>query len=248
VIDLHCHVLPGVDDGPATDAEAVALARAAAALGTETLVATPHRSPRWPTEPATVARGAERLASLLDAEGIVLALSTGAEIALEEAARLDDDTLAQLALGHGDNLLLETPHGPAGDAFERTVDDLMARGYGIVLAHPERSPAFQDRPTRLRGLVSAGALCCVTSGALEGHFGAASQWFGLELLRDGLVHAVASDAHAATGRPPGLRAGLVAAASHLPGIAAQTRWLTTDGPAAILAGEPLPPRPALRPR
>jgi protein-tyrosine phosphatase len=104
---------------------------------------------------------------------------------------------------------------------------------------------FQDRPGRLRELVTAGALCSITAGALEGNFGQASQWFALELLRDGLVHSVASDAHAAVGRPPGLQSGLDAAARHLPGVVRQARWLTNDAPAAILAGDPLPDRPRL---
>ena len=242
VIDLHCHVLPGIDDGPGTDEQALALARAAVALGTSVIVATPHRSPRWPTEPAAVTAGVERLAGLLATAGIELELQTGAEIALEEAARLDDRTLSELALGAGNHLLFESPHEPAGERLERTVGDLLARGFGIVLAHPERSPVFQDRPGRLRKLVAAGALCSVTAGALEGRFGPAAQWFALELLRDGLVHSVASDAHAAVGRPPGLQAGLDAAARHLPDIVGQARWLTHDAPAAILAGAPLPAR------
>jgi len=243
VIDLHCHVLPGVDDGPVTDDEAIALARAAAQDGTRVLVATPHRSPRWPTEPDVVAAAVDRLSLLLQEAEVPLELRTGAEIALEEAARLDDGTLAALALGGGPHLLLECPHGPAGDVLERTVAELMERGHEILLAHPERCPAFQDRPARLRELVAAGARCCVTAGALAGRFGAGSQWFSLELLRDGLVHAVASDAHAPTGRPPGLRAGLDAAAERLPALAGQRRWLTTDVPAAILAGDVVPPRP-----
>ena len=243
MIDLHCHVLPGIDDGPGTDEEALALARAAAELGTRVLVATPHRSPRWPTEPAAVVAGVERLAGLLAAAEVDVELRAGAEIALEEAARLDDGTLSQLALGHGRHLLLESPHGPVGDRLESTVSELLDRGHGIVLAHPERSPAFQDRPGRLRALVAAGALCSITAGALEGRFGSASQWFALELLRDGLVHSLASDAHHAIGRPPGLQGGLDAAARHLSGVASQTRWLTNEVPAAILAGEPLPARP-----
>ena len=140
------------------------------------------------------------------------------------------------------------PTSRRAKGLERTVSQLLARGHGVVLAHPERSPVFQDRPGRLRDLVAAGALCSITAGALEGHFGPASQWFALELLRDGLVHSLASDAHAAVGRPPGLQAGLDAAARHLPGVVRQTRWLTSEAPAAILAGEPLPARPELVPR
>ena len=83
MIDLHCHVLPGIDDGPADDEGSLALARAAAVLGTRILVATPHRSRRWPTEPGVVTAGAERLAGLLEEAGIDLELRTGALIAVE---------------------------------------------------------------------------------------------------------------------------------------------------------------------
>ena len=221
MIDLHCHVLPGIDDGPDSDEQALALARVAVALGTQR-----HRRHPAP-QPALAhrARGGDRGRRTAGRAcwrrpGSSSSSVRGAEIALEEAGRLDDATLSELALGHGDHLLLESPHEPAGDRLERTVSELLARGHGIVLAHPERSPVFQDRPGRLRELVAAGALCSITAGALEGHFGPASQWFALELLRDGLVHSVASDAHAAAGRPPGLQAGLDAAARHLPGVVA----------------------------
>src|SRR5262249_5738804 len=90
--------------------------------------------------------------------------------------------------------------------FERAFASLVERGYRVLLAHPERSPAMRDNPARLRALVDAGALCSVTAAALLGGFGDASRWFGLELLRDGLVHSVDSDAHhAPPRRPPGGR-------------------------------------------
>ena len=124
--------------------------------------------------------------------------------------------------------------------LERTVAALMERGYGVVLAHPERCPAFMDRPRRLRELVDRGVLCSVTAGSLAGHFGQASRWFALELVRDGLAHSVDSDAHDAERRPPGLREGLQSAARQLPAMARLESWLAQDVPAAILAGEPLP--------
>jgi protein-tyrosine phosphatase len=113
------------------------------------------------------------------------------------------------------------------------------RGYRVLLAHPERAPAFLARPQRLRALVESGALCSITASALEGRFGDAARWFGLELLRDGLVHSVDSDAHDAVGRPPGLSAGIAAAAAVLPAIAERAGWLTREAPAALLADAPL---------
>jgi protein-tyrosine phosphatase len=157
------------------------------------------------------------------------------------ALRLPDDTLRQLTLGDSRCLLLEAPLEPVvGRDFERCVADLHERGYRILLAHPERAPAFRERPARLHALVDDGALCSITAASLAGGFGDAARWFALELLRDGLVHSVDSDAHHATLRPPGLRAGLAAAAAALPAAAARAEWLSTAVPAALLADEPLP--------
>jgi protein-tyrosine phosphatase len=166
-------------------------------------------------------------------------LLAGAEVTHEMALRLEDDVLARLCLGSSRCLLIETPLEPAiGPEFERCVEGLLTRGYRVLLAHPERAPAMRDNPVRLRALVDRGVFCSVTAAALAGGFGDAARWFGLELLRDGLVHSVDSDAHHATGRPPGLTAGLGAAAAVLPTIAAP--WLATAAPAALLADEPLP--------
>jgi protein-tyrosine phosphatase len=157
------------------------------------------------------------------------------------ALRLPDETLRRLTLGDSRCLLLEAPLEPVvGADFERCVSDLQARGYRVLLAHPERAPAFREQPARLAALVDSGALCSITAASLAGGFGDAARWFALELLRDGLVHSVDSDAHHATLRPPGLSAGLAAAAAALPAVAARADWLSTAVPAALLADEPLP--------
>jgi protein-tyrosine phosphatase len=235
--------LPGVDDGPADEAAALALARAAARAGTHTIVATPHRSRRWRTEPAAVAEGVARMRDLYERDGIDIELLTGGEVAIDEAERLGDATLTGFRLGGGPYLLVESPYEFAGIELERTIAGLLERGHGVVLAHPERCPAFIDRPRRLRDLVDRGALCSVTAGALAGHFGTASRWFALELLRDGLAHSVDSDAHDAAQRPPGLSDGLRAAAAQLPSLGRLAPWLAEAVPEAILRGDPLPARP-----
>jgi protein-tyrosine phosphatase len=227
-----------VDDGPRTTGEAAAMLRAAAADGTRTVVATPHCSSRFPTRPEDIEAGAERLRAAEDA----VELLTGAEVTHEMALRLPDETLRRLTLGDSHCVLLESPLEPVvGPDFERCVSDLQERGYRVLLAHPERAPAFQDQPARLRALVAGGALCSVTAAALAGGFGDAARWYGLELLRDGLVHSVDSDAHHATMRPPGLRVGLAAAATALPGLAERVDWYATAVPGALLGDEPLPP-------
>jgi protein-tyrosine phosphatase len=240
LIDLHSHVLPGLDDGPERLDESVALARAAQAAGTTVLVATPHFNRRWQPTAATSAAAALELREALAAAGVTLELRLGAEVAMPEALRLDDETLRELHLGDGPWLLLECPLEPAGMELERAVEALMERGHEILLAHPERSPSLRDRPARLRALVERGARCSITAAALEGRFGPAAGWSALELLRAGLVHSIDSDAHHATGRPPGLEGGVRAALERLPALAGTMRRLTTDIPAAILAGEPLP--------
>jgi protein-tyrosine phosphatase len=237
LIDLHCHALPGIDDGPRRQDEALALLRAAAAAGTRTVVATPHVSRRFPSAPEAIEDGVAELR----AAGSPVELLAGAEVTHEMALRLPDETLRRLTLGSSRCLLLETPLEPViGPDLERCVDDLLARGYRVLLAHPERAPALRDDPGRLRALVERGALCSITAAALAGGFGEASRWFALELLRDGLVHSVDSDAHHATTRPPGLRLGIAAAAAALPAVAARAEWLTNDVPAALLADGELP--------
>jgi protein-tyrosine phosphatase len=226
-----------VDDGPRTIAEAAALLRAAAAAGTRTVVATPHCSVRIPTQPEDIEAAAARLRAADDS----VELLTGAEVTHGMALRLPDETLRRLTLGDSHCVLLESPLEPAiGPDFERCVSDLQGRGYRVLLAHPERAPGFQDHPARLRALVEGGALCSVTAAALAGGFGDAARWYGLELLRDGLVHSVDSDAHHARLRPPGLRVGLAAAAAAVPAVAERADWYANAVPAALLGDQPLP--------
>jgi protein-tyrosine phosphatase len=227
--------VPGLDDGPRTQGEALALLRAAEADGTRTVVATPHCSRRYPTTPEEI----ERAVASLRAAGAPVELLAGAEVTHEMALALPDETLRRLTLGESSCLLLEAPLDPVVSAdFERAVDDVQARGYRVLLAHPERAPALREDPGRLRALVERGALCSITAASLSGGFGAAARWFALELLRDGLAHSVDSDAHHASLRPPGLRVGLTAAASELPALAAG--WFADEVPAALLADAPLP--------
>ncbi len=119
--------------------------------------------------------------------------------------------------------------------------DLRRRGQRILLAHPERCPAFHRDPRMLGSLVRAGVLTSITAGSLVGSFGEPARRFALGLARDGLIHNVASDAHAAVKRPPGMAAEIEHA-----GLGPLTEWLTEEVPAAILDGEEtIPPRPTV---
>ena len=164
----------------------------------------------------------------------------GAEIALTSVVDMAPEQIAELALGgSGGWLLIEPPFTPAAGGIDAILLDIVRQGHRVVLAHPERCPAFhRDRPA-LESLVRAGILTSITAGSLVGSFGGDVRRFALGLVRDGLVHNVASDAHDHLNRPPGIAAELRQA--HLQSLGG---WFTEQVPAAILAGEEIPPPPA----
>jgi protein-tyrosine phosphatase len=239
VIDLHCHVLPGIDDGPETIEGSLQIARAASADGAHTLVATPHVSLRYPNDAAVISRLVEELNGRLAAEGIAIDVRAGAEIALSSALDMAPERLAELGIGGGPWLLIEPPFAPAAAGLDAILLDIVRRGHRVVLAHPERCPAFHRDRAVLESVVRGGVLTSITAGSLVGRFGAEVRRFALGLLRDGLVHNVASDAHDDRSRPPGMAAELRRA-----GLEPLGAWLSREVPAAILAGGDLPPAPA----
>jgi len=240
MIDLHCHVLPGIDDGPDTIEGSLELARASSAAGVRTIVATPHVNRRYPNDAATIARLVGELNERLRSEAIAIEVRPGAEIALTSIVDMAPEQIAELALGgSGGWLLIEPPFTPAAGGIDAILLDIVRQGHRVVLAHPERCPAFhRDRPV-LESLVRAGILTSITAGSLVGSFGGDVRRFALGLVRDGLVHNVASDAHDHLNRPPGIAAELRQA--HLQSLGG---WFTEQVPAAILAGEEIPPPPA----
>ena len=147
-----------------------------------------------------------------------------------------------MSLGQrGTDLLVETPYGELSLQFEDLLFKLRARGYRVLLAHPERSRTFQHDHRRLATLVEGGTLLQVTALSLaNSDRRSRSRRLALDLVRHGLAHVIASDAHGALLPRAGLRAGLEAAERVAP---ARARWMLTDAPAAILAGDPLPPPP-----
>ena len=245
MIDLHCHLLPDVDDGPATLEESLALARAACEAGTRTMVATPHLDHYWRVEPEAIAPAVQAVQGALAAEGIPLEVRAGAEVALPRFTELSPGQVEMARLGDGPYLLIESPHTPAAGDFHTFVALIASRGQPVVLAHPERSPSLLRRPDRVAGMVAEGVLCSITASSLTGAFGERARELSLRLLREGLVHNVASDAHNAGRRGPSLLDGLAAAEDELPGVMDQADWLTSEVPQAVLAGEELPPRPRL---
>lgn len=245
MIDLHCHVLPGLDDGPANLDFSLAMARAAVDAGTQLMVATPHIRADFDVHPEEIEPRVDMFNERLHNEGLPLRILPGAEIGWASAADLDDRVLSKLSLGSGHYVLLESPYGRRPVDLEAIIAGLSERGHGVILAHPERCPLFQRDADRLARLVDTGVLCSITAGSMSGRFGAPVRRFTVEILRRGLVHDVASDAHDHVHRPPALTAGFKDIEDELPGISAHAAWFTVTSPVAILAGNPLPARPGL---
>jgi protein-tyrosine phosphatase len=237
LIDLHAHILPALDDGPADMAAAVAMAQVAVAAGTRIMATTSHVHVSYGLGAGDLQAARAALAERLAAEGVALELVGGGEVSTRRLPGLTDDDLRRLSLGGGPWVLLECPFGPADIAPH--VADLHRRGFGVVLAHPERSATFQRDPAQLGALVERGALGQVTAGSLRGDFGPLAERTARRMLRAGWVHVLATDAHDTLARPP----DLTVAAHELDDD--QFVWMTELAPAALLAGQRPKGRPPL---
>jgi len=244
MIDLHSHILPGIDDGAPDMERSVAMARVAVTAGIHTIAATPHVNFSYPLVDAELI--GQRVGALnleLTRAKIPLAVLPGAEIAISRLTDMDDATLGGLCLGHSSCVLVESPYSHAVAFIDDVLFDLQVRGFQPLLAHPERAPIFQDDPDHVARLVERGVLCSINAGSMAGLFGSKARRLATHLLRAELVHVVASDAHDDKRRAPELQSGFRQLESRLPGISSQAGWLTEAAPAAILDGAALPPRP-----
>jgi protein-tyrosine phosphatase len=242
VIDLHCHLLPGIDDGPASLDESIELAGQLAGDGVTIVTATPHvRADHPGVVPAELARRTTELQHALVGAGIGLEVRPGGELDLAAGLDASDEELALVSVGQaGQFLLVETPYGTLPPFFEDRLWELSMRDYRILLAHPERNPSFHGDIDRLARLVGRGVATQVTaSSLLRPARRSRSAEFAFAAMRAGLVHVLASDAHGGTIERSLLRAGLERARELLGDRAEQ---LVNDAPAAILAGED-PPQP-----
>ena len=168
MVDLHAHVLPGIDDGPRDLDASVALLRAVEADGIGTITATPHCHAAHPgVVPSELAGRVAELQARLDDEGVGVRVVPSGEVDLAWAMEADDATLKLVSIGQrGTDLLVETPYGEPPPTLDERLFSLAIKGYRILLAHPERGPAFQRNPERLRALHERGVLMQVTSFAL----------------------------------------------------------------------------------
>ncbi|MEW5785245.1 MAG: CpsB/CapC family capsule biosynthesis tyrosine phosphatase [Bacillota bacterium] len=236
-IDIHTHILPGLDDGPATLPEALALAAALVEKGFTAVIATPHCFEGKPAAPAILENLGE-INRALSERSIPLRVLPGAEHALEPqlVKRLQDG--AVLTLNRGRCLLIELPlYQPLPPYTRDLLFELRARAYYPILAHPERVMAFQDHFSSLLEIVRGGAMTQLTLASLTGVMGPEAQRTAKRMLKHKLAHFAATDAHS-----PGPRLGAVPRAAALleqdlgPGAAA---LLLSERPQLLLENRPV---------
>jgi protein-tyrosine phosphatase len=246
-VDLHAHVLPGIDDGPSDAEGALAMLRAARAAGIETIAATPHLRSDFPDVHADeLARRCRALREATADDGIDIRIVSGAEVSLVWALEASDDQLALATYDQrGTDLLIETPtFNVVG--LERLLYQLRTKGLRVTLAHPERNVEFQRDPKRLVGLTRQGILLQVNAETLlEKARRSDGDRLARYLCAQGLVHALASDGHrAAVWRPVTCLAEVAPAAVALVGPE-RALWMMQTAPAAVIAGAAIPGAPQL---
>lgn len=239
MIDLHCHLFPGIDDGPPTLDEALALARIAVDNGIRRAVVTPHIHPgQYDNDLAIIAAACDAFRTELAQADIALEIACAAEL------RLDIEVLPMIEagrvpfLGEVDGyriLLLEFPHGHIPVGSERLVRWLLERRIRPLIAHPERNKDVMRDPERLAPFMAMGCWSQVTSGSLAGMFGPAVEMRAIDLLERSWVTIIASDAHNLEVRIPALEPGRRVAERVLGAAAALD--LVKTRPAAISASQ-----------
>jgi protein-tyrosine phosphatase len=235
MIDLHCHVLPGVDDGALDIEDSVGMARQAANDGIEAICATPHIRHDHDVRIEEVAGRVERLNERLRRERLSVTVLQGGEVAETAVEGLSEEELARVALGDGRWILLEPAPGPLDDSLLRRVKHLAERGHRALIAHPERHLSA-DMYERIATLIGAGALVQATADFfLRERFAAGM----VALAEAGLVHVLSSDAHSSHGgRPVHMREAFERLAE-LRSVAPHLDWMRDVAPRAIVEGEEL---------
>lgn len=203
MIDLHSHILPGIDDGSRSLQMSLDMARMAVDDGIEMMACTPHIYPGlYMNNTAGIVAARDKLQAELDEHGIPLKLTTGADVHLVPGL-LDGLREGIVPCLHGTRyLLLEPAHHVAPPHFEESVFHLVAAGYVPVITHPERLTWVEDHYPVFGALVRQGCWMQITAGALTGTFGSRAKYWGERFLGDGLAHIIASDAHSSGRRSP----------------------------------------------
>jgi protein-tyrosine phosphatase len=241
MVDVHCHILPGLDDGATDIQESLAMAQAAIDEGVTHIVGTPHSSNQYAFNYAHVVQLREQLQRLV---GDRLALASGCDfhINLENLEALRADA-PRFCINQRSYLLVEFSEFSIAPTMNHTLHDIQLMGLRPVITHPERNAILQAQPGRLAAWVQIGCFVQVTAGALTGNFGPKSQEDAIRWIGEGLVHIVASDAHNMRWRPFQLRPAYDVVLERFGEEKAQA--LFVDNPLAAFEGRELPHVPEI---
>jgi len=239
VIDLHSHILPGIDDGSQSLEESLAMCRLAVADGISTMVATPHYSPfgcSWNAE--ALISGVRQLQNALHENDLKLTILPGAELPVfPELGKHVSAVNSCLTINNSTYFLVEFRPNSVSAHAEQFLVNLLDNGLTPIIAHPERCNWFTQQTAFLTRMVNQGVLLQLTAGSIMGRFGVPVRDFSLRLLRQGLIHIIASDTHDSSDRPP-LLSEAVSLAADLIGYEKAAAMVTTT-PAAIISNQPL---------
>jgi len=227
VIDLHCHILPGIDDGAADMAVSVAMARAEVNQGVSVVACTPHILPGlYHNSGPAIRQAIAQLQGVLQQEGIPLRLVTGADVHVtpDFVGGLRSGRL--LSIADSRYVLVEPPHHTAPPQLEDFFFNLVVAGYVPILTHPERLSWVPSHYEMIKRLVQGGVWMQLTAASFAGAFGRNALYWAERMLDDGCVHVLASDAHDAERRPPDLAAGREMVAKRVGAEEAQCLVLT----------------------
>jgi protein-tyrosine phosphatase len=242
MIDIHCHILPGVDDGVQSVSEALELIRMESSGGTHTFVASSHVIEKVDFD--RLARFAEKLEEVREAvsrEGMEIALHPGGEIYPSAKMLQALDEGKPVTVGNkGTHILVDLPMGPLPHDFDSLLFEVKVRGITPIIAHPERNAQLQANPQTIAELVEKGMLLQVNAPSLYGKYGPKAQEVAFQIIGRRQASFLASDSHRAS-RKPVMGSAVNILEERID--AAYIRLLTKDSAAAILAGEPVPARP-----
>lgn len=202
MIDIHCHILPGLDDGAQTLENSLEMAKAAVNDGIRKIAATPHhQTSRYNNPKKVVVEKVNQLNDALQREGIPLEILTGQEVRLFGDWELEYDRDLIATVNNKNYILIEFPANHVPNYAERLFYEMQTKGLIPVIVHPERNSQIVEQPDKLFSLVEKGAISQVTASSVTGDLGKKIQKFSFQLIEANLTHCVASDAHNTTTRP-----------------------------------------------
>jgi protein-tyrosine phosphatase len=235
VIDLHCHILPTLDDGALDMRDSIGMGRQAAGDGIEAICATPHIRHDHDVRIEHLAERVEAVNRGLREEGVPVTVLQGGEVAETAVEGLSEEELGRVTLGDGRWVLLEPAPGPLSDTLIRRVEHLAERGHRALIAHPERHLSA-DMYERIAALIATGALVQATAD----FFLRERTADGMRSLAEaGLIHVLSSDAHSSHGGRPVHMSEAFAILAGIESVAAHLEWMRETAPRAIVAGAEL---------